>query len=292
MAIEMNENEYVAFASELLEDIQDSIRLMYMNNHKPSTNGAIVVMVSDDTESNSVNYIKEGTDSFDMLSESKKEKIKNVPDEHIYVMICWNGFFANFHLNKDEDKNNLSKVKIEDTNENEEKIVSDFYEYYHKVKKYDVDLSEADFVFNIDGNERTLGLIGLMSGAMIVDIMEGIETPESIMTIFYSFMYNKLRKIEMVNGMPTIKEENMLRNFNEVENFNFGFMGGALLEELNECLLPNCELDEDELINFKLDIQNFITVANNSAKLEFDKNTSSFDGMIGMANEIRNQANK
>ena len=280
MEKEMNQTEFVNFSSELLNKIEDSIRLMHSANQNPSIKGAIIVMVEDDTDSNTIHYISERTELYDSLSDNQKEKISNVSEEQILVIIGWKGLFAYYEMDI-ETTIDYSKEKIEDTEENEERILTLFYNEYMESRKIMTDLSTV---------AENASYLDVCFDALIDNILNGNETPEFLMTFVYFFTYNELRKIDFNTGKGVVKPENMLRNFNEFEQFNFSFIGGTILTEIYDAIDAS-NLKENEKIDFRLDIDNFVTVANNSEGLEFDKNTKSFDHLAGMANEIRKNAN-
>lgn len=277
----MNETEFIKFSSELLDKVEDSVREMYNTNHKPSTKGAVVILVADNTDSNTIHYISKDTPTYDTLSQSQKEKIQNIADNKILVMIAWKGLFAYYAIDIDEPIN-FSEEQIEDTEENEDRILTMFYFEYVESRKVMTDLSLYD-------EDNTY--LEICFCEMLNNIETGNETPELLMTFVFFFTYKELNKIDYVDGKGVIKPENMLGNFNEIEKFNFSFIAGTILSQIYDALDSSC-LDENERIDYRLDIDNFITVVNNMDSLVFDKNTKSFDHLAGMANEIRNNANQ
>jgi hypothetical protein len=275
----MNESQYVEFASQLLNDIESSVRLMYITNHKPSTKGAVVVMVAEDTDSNTIHYISEGTELYNSLKDSNKAKIQDVSEDKILVMIVWKGMFTYYQIHV-EAPINFTKEQIADTEENEEKILTLFYYDYMNVKSHKIDMTDV-------GDEDTYN--EACKHALKNTIEAGKESPEALMTFVYYFIYKELKKIDYVDGKDIIKPENMLPNLSDTEKFNFSFIGGTILAEIFD-ILGSSDLKENEKIDYRLDIENFITVANSVETLEFDKNTKSFDHLVGMANEIRESA--
>ena len=264
MAIEMNKEEYIEFASKLLEDIQDDVKLTYINNNKPSTLGTVLITVSDDTESNRMDYIGEDSESFNLLSDYQKEEIGNVSEDEIFVMIVWKGLFAYFYLIKDEDDlMDLSTEMIPDNEEEEEKVLTYFFYNYIDGKE---DLMDDETIY-----EEANSYIEACSKVLMNDIESGNQSPESLMTNVYFNIYKLLHKIDYVDSKGVVKPENMLQNLNEVEKFNFSFIGGTIMCKILD-IIQSSSLKENEKIDFKLDIDNFILVANNVSKLEFDKN--------------------
>ncbi len=214
-----------------------------------------------------------------MLSDFQKEEIGNISEDEIFVMIVWKGMFAYFYLIQDEDEfMDLSTELIPDNEEEEEKVLTYFFNHYLDGKE---DLMIDETIY-----EETNSYIEACSKVLMNEIESGNQSPESLMTSVYFNIYKLFNKIDYVDGKGIVKPENMLQNFNEVEKFNFSFIGGTILHTIYN-IINSSDLKENDKIDYRLDIDNFITVANSVSQLEFDKNTKSFDGMIGMANEIR-----
>lgn len=263
----MTQEDFIQNSIRFMEQNIDQIKTIYFSNSSESQEAILVI-------NGLINYISKNNhfEIYSGLSDSQKNMITSLEKNEFLVIIGDEGFFSYFKIpNTNADLSNLSFLKLKDEYE-----LVDFCRYINETKELHSDGLAYDFK-DVDDESIVLTIFELLMSNITDNKLTSEKFYQEILMYCY-LKFNKITKSE--DGNYEITSQNMYRNFNEIEKYNFIYIFDILIEFAQK--IAKVALSDEDYDNFNLDLINMSTLIGQTEGIKLDENITGYNHLIGM----------